>query len=105
MQSSASIDLPDELSWIPQAVENAMYRNGIESRNVLIQRSGLTKRAVYGSFNDDWSGTATGPVLARIAALLRVRMSDLVVEPASQVLRRPARRPIPSPRSGVVATG
>lgn len=94
MQSSPVIDLPDELRWIPQAVENAMYRNGIESRNVLIQRSGLTKRAVYGSFDEQWSGVASGPVLARVAALLRVRMSDLVVEPASQVLRRPARRQV-----------
>lgn len=90
MPSATATELPDELEWIPQAVANAMYRNGIESRNILIQRSGLSKRAVYEAFDREWSGVATGPVLARVAALLRVRMSDLVVEPASKVV--PARR-------------
>lgn len=92
-------ETPDNLYWMPQAVANVMCRNGIESRNALAIRTGIPRSTIRDAFDEDWSGVATGPMIARLAATFGVRMSDLVVEPAVQAPKRPRRR------VGVSATG
>lgn len=85
----------EQLYWMPQSVANLMCRNGIESRNALAGRTGIPRSTIRDAFDEDWSGIATGPMIAKLAAFFRVPMSSLVIEPASQ--RRTARP--------VVATG
>ncbi|OHU72281.1 hypothetical protein BKG86_16995 [Mycobacteroides chelonae] len=77
-----------ELRWISRSVENIMSRNGIHNRSELAKRTGLKRSTVYEAFDEDWAGVATHRVLSQIAGQFRVPLSVLVVEPATQGMRR-----------------
>lgn len=78
---------PHTLRWIPESVSNLMHNNGIRDRQELAAATGLSRATIYRAFNNDWSGTATGTVLAEIAGQFRVPLAHLVVEPGLTRLR------------------
>lgn len=93
-----------KLHWIPDAVANVLGRNGIHTRNKLAtELRGVSRTAVYDTFDEGWSGEANNRVLAQMAGQFDVRLSDLVVEPAV-VARRSAQK-LPGNRKLAVAHG
>lgn len=73
--------LPDQLRWIPGAVANLTANHGIDSRNALAKVLNCGRSAIYESFNEDWSGTATITILVRMCRRFGVPMHHLVIEP------------------------
>lgn len=71
-----------QLNWISQSVENIMLRNGIENRSQLANKLAISRSVVYESFDESWSGEATGNMLAEMCATFNVPMGQLVFEPA-----------------------
>jgi hypothetical protein len=65
-------------------VSNLLHQYGIQSRADLAKATPLGKSTIYAAFNADWSGMATGNVLAQLAGQFGVPMSILVVEPCTE---------------------
>lgn len=70
-----------KIFWNQPVIAKILKRNRIETRYQLAQQFGLSRATVGRTFNDDWSGEATIPMLAVLSSALGVHPGRLIRDP------------------------
>jgi hypothetical protein len=71
----------NSLRWNPEAVAKIMARNGIRHRKALARRIERPVSSVLRTFDADWDGDATGPIVVAIVKNLGVPLQKLLLDP------------------------